>query len=408
MTALKQFLLVALGGAQLLAQPPVRWGVPWPVEGQPVLGYPLLRGVEHIEIYHATPETGMFSHHAHIAHHRGAFLAFWSNHPTGEDGPGQRLLCSVSRDGRRWAKPFECFPPLGAVRDPSENGRVLTANGWVIVDDTAYAISEVDDRKGKFSRDDITLDPAESTPQRPYLGRYGWGRIARSVGADGQLGPLFWLVENPPEPVDGAPRLPDARDPRFRQVARKIRDALSDPRNQPAWDFKDKSAWTRGDDGHLLCEPTVFRRPDGVLVKLSRDRDREASLRLYVSLSTDGGESWTPAVRTDIPDSPSKSTSAKLSDGRILLIGNQVPPSHRGLRDPLVISLSRDGKTFDWAAAIRHGAPEIRAPGSAKGRGFQYPSAILARDAVWVIYTIGKEDVAVSRIPIAELGTEIR
>jgi hypothetical protein len=87
----------------------------------------------------------------------------------------------------------------------------------------------------------------------------------------------------------------------------------------------------------------------------------------------------------------------------VFLIGNYVPENAHGLRDPLVLSLSRDGKRFDRAAAIRAGSPEVRTAGSAKSRGFQYPSAVVARGALWVIYSIGKEDVAVSRIPLEAL-----
>jgi hypothetical protein len=69
-----------------------------------------------------------------------------------------------------------------------------------------------------------------------------------------------------------------------------------------------------------------------------------------------------------------------------------------------VISISLDGRTFDWAAAIRSGAGNVRAGGAAKSPGFQYPSAVATNGSLWVIYSIGKEDVAVSRIPIQELG----
>jgi hypothetical protein len=40
-----------------------------------------------------------------------------------------------------------------------------------------------------------------------------------------------------------------------------------------------------------------------------------------------------------------------------------------------------------------------------KGAGFQYPSAVVVGDALWVIYSVGKEDVAVSRVPLASLPT---
>ena len=388
---MKTVVFSALFAAALwCGEAPVEWAVPYPTADQPAFGYPALEGVTHHDIYRATAETGWFSHHAQIVHHKGMFFASWSSHPTGEDGPGQRVLCALSEDGTVWKPPFECLPPMDAAKDPGETGRVVTAIGWVIAGGKAYVIGEVDDRLGGRHRDKISYNPAESTPERPYMGRYGLGRVARAVGCDGGLGPVFWLQAKPP-------------NPRLGRLAEKIVLALSEPEHRPSWDFQNKTAWTRGEDSHLLCEPTIYRRRDGVFVKISRDRERPPSFRLYAALSRNGGKNWTTAVRTSIPDSPSKSCSGSLPDGSVFLIGNYVPESAHGRRDPLVLSLSRDGKRFDRAAAIRGGSPEIRSAGAAKSRGFQYPSAVVERDALWVIYSIGKEDVAVSRIPLTAL-----
>jgi hypothetical protein len=166
----------------------------------------------------------------------------------------------------------------------------------------------------------------------------------------------------------------------------------------PAWDFRNHAAWTEAEDGHQLCEPTAYRRPDGVLVKLSRDLG--PSRRIYASVSRDGGATWAPAVQTNIPDQPSKAVAGTLPDGCTYLIGN---PVIGAARDPLVIGLSRDGKSLGRGFAIRAGAPAIRHPGRHKGPGFQYPSATVAGDALWVICSVGKEDVAVSRVPLAHL-----
>lgn len=172
----------------------------------------------------------------------------------------------------------------------------------------------------------------------------------------------------------------------------------------PAWDFLNRTDRPRSVDGHEMVEPTVYRRSDGILVKLCRDDGPQKSHRLYASRSKDGGKTWTPAVRTDIQDSPAKAVSGTLPDGEIYLIGNQVPISAHGVRDPLVISLSADGKTFNWSAAIVHGTPPVRYPIHYKDLRFQYPSAIVVGEALWVIYSIDKEDVAVARIPLAVLG----
>jgi len=393
-------------GAEAIKSP-VHWGVPWPEEGKAVYGYPILPGVESFQIYHATPLTGVYSHHSQIAHFKGTFFASWSNQEWGEDGPGQRVLCSVSENGRKWQKPFVCFPSLGGMRKPERSGRVLTAEAWVVVGGTMYAVAGVNDKPGPSNRIAAGYETTESGQKRMlYSGRVGWGRIARSVTPDGALGPIFWLVDAPPAPMAGFPQFPDAHDPQFREVAQAINRILRNPLHMPAWDFLNYTTRVPSVDGHEMCEPSVYRRSDGVLVRLSRDCGPQKSHRLYASLSKDGGKTWTPAVRTNIPDSPSKAVSGTLPDGKNYLIGNQVPESAHGVRDPLVISLSPDGKTFDWSAAIVHGHPPVRYPGHAKDLGFQYPSAIVVGKALWVIYSIDKEDVAVSRIPLAELGSQ--
>ena len=375
---------------------PVRWAIPQPDKSKPADGYAVLEGVEHVDLFHATPEHGHYCHHPHITHHKGGFYATWSNHATGEDGPGQRVYYSISSDGKTW-RPFgACFASIGAMRPCGETGRVLTANGLVVVDDTVYAIAEVDDKFGGPDGKRQLAEAEKQTGREIRRNRFGWGRLVRAMRPDASLGPIFWLVRDPPQPIDAAPQFPDCRDPRYAATAKRINAILADPVTMCAWDFRFHTNWTYAADGHMLCEPTAYRRPDGVVVKLGRDL--QGSRRLYAALSRDGGKTFAPAVPTAIPDSPSKSFTGLLPDGRIYLIGNQAIG-----RDPLVIGLSRDGATFDWAAAIRAGAPKVRHPGRAKGAGFQYPSAVVARDALWVIYSIGKEDVAVSRVPLSAL-----
>ncbi len=385
---------------------PVHWGVSWPQEGKPDYGYPILPRVESFPIYHATPLTGVYSHHAQIGYFQGTFFASWSNQEWGEDGPGQRVLCSLSPNGKDWKHPFVCLPSMSGMRKPDRYGRVLTAEAWVIVDGKMYVVGGVNDRPGPEHKIESGYETTESGQKRMLFdGRVGWGRVARSVGTNGEMGPIFWLVNDPPAPVEGFPKYPDARDPHYREVASRIKRYLANPLHMPAWDFLNHTTRPRSVDNHQMCEPSVYRRPDGTLVKLSRDCGPNQSHRLYASLSRDEGKTWTTPVRTDIPDSPSKAVSGTLPDGKIYLIGNQIPESAHGFRDPLVISLSPDGKTFDWAAAIRHGTPPLRYPGDHKNRGFQYPSALVEGNALWVIYSINKEDVAISRIPLSELGS---
>jgi len=400
--------------AEAINSPLVHWGVPWPQEGKADYGYPILPGVESFPIYHATPLTGVYSHHSQIGYLQGTFFASWSNQEWGEDGPGQRVLCSLSPDGKKWEDPFVCLPSMGGMRKPERYGRVLTAEAWVVVGGKMYVVADVNDRPGPTNKIEADYETTVGGQKRnidpltPLLfgRRVGWGRVARSVAPNGDMGPIFWLVDDPPAPMEGFSQYPDARDPQYREVASQLNHYLANPLHMPAWDFLNHTdSHPHSVDDHEMGEPTTYRRPDGTLVKLSRDGGPAMSHRLYVSLSKDEGKTWTTPVRTDIPDSPSKAVAGTLPDGKIYLIGNQIPESAHGFRDPLVISLSSDGKTFNWAAAIRHGTPPLRFPGHAKGRGFQYPSAIAVGKALWVIYSVNKEDVAVSRVPLEELGS---
>jgi hypothetical protein len=382
---------------------PVHWNVPWPQVGKEAYGYPVLQGVESFPIYHATLLTGVYSHHAQIGHFHGTFFASWSNQEWGEDGPGQRVLCSLSTDGKKWKEPFVCLPSMGDMRKPERYGRVLTAEAWVEVAGKMYVVADVNDKPGPTNKIASGYETTVGGQKRMMFDRrVGWGRVARSVARNGDMGPVFWLVDDPPAPMEGFPQYPNASDPEYREIASQIDQDLANPLHMPAWDFLNHTDRPRSDDNHEMGEPTAYRRPDGVIVKLSRD---DQSHWLYASLSSDGGKTWTTHVRTNIPNSPSKAVAGTLPNGKIYLIGNQIPGGAHNFRDPLVIALSPDGKNFNWAAAIRHGTPPLRHPGLYKDHGFQYPSAMVEGNALWVIYSINKEDVAISRIPLSELGS---
>lgn len=196
------------------AKSPVQWGVPWPEDDKAVFGYPVLPGVEIFQIYHATPLTGVYSHHSQIGHFQGTFFASWGNQEWGEDGPGQRVLCSLSQNRKTWREPFVCSPSIGGMMKPERSGRVLTAEAWVVVDGKMYAVAGVNDKPGLRNKIESGYETTESGQKRMLFdGLVGWGRVARSVAPNGELGPIFWLVDDPPVPMEGFPSYADARDP---------------------------------------------------------------------------------------------------------------------------------------------------------------------------------------------------
>ena len=77
-------------------------------------------------------------------------------------------------------------------------------------------------------------------------------------------------------------------------------------------------------------------------------------------------------------------------------------------RFPLTIALSTDGVLFDRAFVVRSEKTSMRFKGTNKLDGWQYPTAVVWKDHLYVAYSINKEDEAVTRIPLRHLQETTR
>jgi hypothetical protein len=93
----------------------------------------------------------------------------------------------------------------------------------------------------------------------------------------------------------------------------------------------------------------------------------------------------------------------KLPDGQVFVINAGWPMSNKyGGRTLQLISLSRDGLTFDRATAIQFRPPEPRYQGRSKREGYQ-AHAVAAGDYLVVMSSVNKEDIVITRIPLSAL-----
>lgn len=388
------------------APPEFTWTPEWEVS-RTRPGYRLLPSVSHFSIQSPSETAGAYHHHPQITRYQNTFFACWSSHRSGEDGPGQRVLFSSSRDGELWTPSKVLFPALDIYKASTETGRALTAQKFVQTNDQLFAMAEVHDNTGFVEPNvSITAQPQSAirTDRFSKRSRKGIGRLIREVHPNGSLGAIYWLQEIPPQSITGFGNYPVA-SPMNTPAIMEIRRITEDPLTAPTWDFLDGSTEILASDGTFLVEPTTYRSQPNQFCRLWRAENK--SLKMYAQTSVNGIE-WTPATATPIPDAPSKTVACQLESLEILLIGNQVFNERGTRRDPLTMAVSSNGFDFDRAFSIRWRSPKFRTPQlqsepDGRGTGFQYPSVILDGESVWVIYSVNKEAIDVSRIPIQSL-----
>jgi predicted neuraminidase len=124
--------------------------------------------------------------------------------------------------------------------------------------------------------------------------------------------------------------------------------------------------------------------PDNRIQALGRTKQG----RIFEIWSQDGGKTWGEMTLTELPNPNSGIAAVSLRDGRHLLVYNHsgvVPGTQKGVRAPLNVAISADGKKWQGALVLETDA----APSDAKpGNQYSYPAVIQTRDGlVHVTYT---------------------
>jgi predicted neuraminidase len=113
-------------------------------------------------------------------------------------------------------------------------------------------------------------------------------------------------------------------------------------------------------------QPSVVRKKNGHLVAYMRDNGPPPK-RAHRSVSTDNGETWSPAEDTLIPNPGSSLEAIALKDGRWIMAFND---TEKG-RHSLIVTMSDDeGATWKWSRHLEKGT----------SFSYSYPSLIQAAD----------------------------
>lgn len=130
------------------------------------------------------------------------------------------------------------------------------------------------------------------------------------------------------------------------------------------------------DEPYGVIQPTLWESADGTVHMLMRSTERIG--RISASSSRDGGRTWSPAVRTALPNPNSGIDAVRLRDGRVVLIYNH---GEEG-RSPIHLAVSPDdGTTWSEPVFLEDGPGE-----------FSYPALIQSGDGLLhVTYTWKRE-----------------
>jgi hypothetical protein len=326
-------------------------------------------------VYRGSPDRWAYSHHQSIARFRDRVVVSWSNGLRHEDYVGQEVHLAWSRNGQTWSE------PIAVAATPAESGLVRNNAGLFATADRLYCYVGVANNFGRdvaspgmnvVARSRIRLDVYETADLETW-------KLHEGVCED------VYLFEGPRPTRDGPLlccgfSLTDHHamvlrwdDPgRPSAVPRVVHLPASSEGVLP-----EQGTWYQLDDGRIF----LFQR-DGSL-----------SGRLALTVSGDGGGTWSDLQRTNFPNTYSRAFAGRLSDGRFYLAGNNYD---RFLdRRSLLVALSDDGTTFDRQYLLVSGATTRRVEGRHKEDGYHYPNCLVDGRRLLVTYSVNKEDIEV-------------
>lgn len=144
--------------------------------------------------------------------------------------------------------------------------------------------------------------------------------------------------------------------------------------------------------GEGIIQPTIWQSTDGNVHLLMRSSEGV----LYRSDSPDGGKTFTPAKKTQIPNNNSGIDAVRMEDGRIVLVYNPVS-GNWAARSPICFAVSEDGgETFGEPQILDY----VPCDKNEERAEFSYPAIVSKGNDVFLTYTWKRETIAFWQIRI--------
>jgi hypothetical protein len=352
-------------------------------------------GVHNIQTMRATRSapgvtSWTYNHAPMLAYWNNIFYLEYLSNPVGEHvAPGQTLL-QTSMDGYNWNEPVLIFPPYKVPDGFVKEGKKDTAkNNYAVMHQRIGFYTSKANRFFALGYYGIVLGQKDD----PNDGN-GIGRVIREIRTDGSFGEIYFLRYNHSfnEKNTTHAFYKSSKDKGFIAACDEI---LSTPllmmqtveeadRNDPLIPLqKDFKAFN------------YYHLPNGNTVGLWK--------YALTSISKDEGKTWhyNPLRAPGFVNANAKIWGQKTSDGKYATVYN---PSE--FRWPLALSVSDDGLNYKNLLLVNGEITSMRYGGAYKSYGPQYVRGIQEMDGkppggnMWVSYSMNKEDMWVSKIPV--------
>lgn len=352
-------------------------------------------GVHNIQTMRANrADTGAvnwtYNHAPMLAYWNNTFYLEYLSNPVGEHIPPGQTLLQVSQDGYSWSEPAVIFPPYkipdGFVKEGKKD---VAKDVFAVMHQRIGFYTSKSGRLFALAYYGIVIGQKDD----PNDGN-GVGRVIREIKKDNSFGPIYFLRYNHSfnEKNTSYPFYKSSKD---KGLVAACDEILATPllmmqtveeadRNDPLVPLqKDFKAFN------------YYHLPDGRVVAFWK--------YALTSISKDEGRTWqyNPTRAPGFVNANAKFWGQRTSDGKYAAVYN---PSE--FRWPLAISVSDDGLNYKNLLLVNGEITSMRYGGAYKSYGPQYVRGIQEMDGkpsggnMWVSYSMNKEDMWVSKIPI--------
>lgn len=330
-----------------------------------------------------------YNHAPMLVWWRGKFYCEYLSDPRSEHVMPSHTLLTTSEDGYSWSFPEVIFPTYKVPDGTVKEGWPASVDRYAVMHQRMGFYVSKGGRLMALGYYGIVLGPGD----KPVDGK-GIGRVIREINDDGSFGAIYFIHYNNAfnEKNTDYPFYTKSRDKGFVAACREI---LGNPLVTDQWAEESD----RGDA--IITTPEVYQAMsfyhigDTTVTALFKNA--------LTMISHDEGRTWDGKAERagGFVNSNAKIWGQKLSDGTYATVYN---PSE--FRWPLAISLSSDGIEYKTLNLVHGQVPVIRYGGNYKSYGPQYVRGISEYNPqspdgdLWVVYSVGKEDIWAAHIPV--------